>query len=273
MIATLPVNDCPKQMALVLKRLADVVIAALLTLLLSPLLALIALLIAVTSPGPLLYRQRRVGQGGSSFLICKFRTMYPGSDKAGPLVTSSDDQRVTPTGRWLRAHKIDELPQLFNVLKGDMSLVGPRPQVPRFVEHFDPALRAIVLSVRPGITGPTSLYFRHEEDLLGNRPDREQYYIRTILPLKLAMDARAVQTWTPSADISSLWQTGVLLVQAFVRRVLLRNSPKECGHCADVRRDLTSCSLEGPTVAFSDRERRQHTPQHLPDASGEVVSA
>ena len=176
-------------------RLLDLGAALCLLLLCAPVLLWAALAVKLTSPGPVFYRQERVGRGGCLFQIWKLRTMFAacGSAPGGPSVTAQDDTRITPLGRHLRSWKVDELPQLFNVLRGDMSLVGPRPQVPRFVDCFDPHLRQVALSVRPGMTGPAALFFRHEEFLLTGQPDRERFYIRQILPIKLQMDAEYVR--------------------------------------------------------------------------------
>jgi len=200
-----------------LRRLLDSALALALILLLGPLLLTIAILIRVTSRGPLFYCQKRVGRGGQLFDICKFRTMLPQAEHLGPSVTSSDDARVTPVGRYLRHTKMDELPQLWNVIRGDMSLVGPRPQVPRLVDCFDPARRDIVLHVRPGITGPTALRFRREESLLAGKADREGFYITQILPAKLEMDVRYVQTRSLSGDLRILTQTAWLFSFAPLR--------------------------------------------------------
>jgi lipopolysaccharide/colanic/teichoic acid biosynthesis glycosyltransferase len=186
--------------------------AALAFLLLSaPVLAWAALAVKISSPGPVFYRQNRVGRDGRIFEIWKFRTMMATSQN-GPLVTAQDDVRITPLGRRLRSWKLDELPQLFNVLCGEMSLVGPRPQVPCFVDCFDPRLRRIVLSVRPGMTGPTALYFRREEFLLAGQPDRERFYMSQILPLKLQMDAEYVRTRSLRNDLRVLADTLHLIV-------------------------------------------------------------
>jgi lipopolysaccharide/colanic/teichoic acid biosynthesis glycosyltransferase len=193
------------------KRSFDFLAALLAIVVLSPVFIIVGALVAITSQGPLLYRQKRVGRDGRLFEICKFRTMCVGADRSGPSVTASDDERITPIGRWLRISKLDEIPQLFNVLRGDMSLVGPRPQVPQFVEHFDPNLRELVLRVRPGITGPTAIRFRHEEQLLANQPDRENFYIRTILPIKLEMDVDYVANRSMGEDMKILFATARML--------------------------------------------------------------
>ncbi len=203
-----------------LRRLMDIAVALALLVLLLPFFALICLLIVCTSPGLPIFRQKRVGRDGRLFHIYKFRTMHPNADQFGPSVTATDDPRITPIGRRLRDNKLDELPQLFNVLRGDMSLVGPRPQVPRFVEHFEPSLRPVVLAVRPGITGPTTLHFRHEERMLAAQDNREDYYIQRILPTKLAMDAQYVRTRSLRNDMRVLGETVRLFSMALVRRVL-----------------------------------------------------
>ncbi len=202
------------------RRSLDTGIALLILIVLSGLLLLVAVLVSCTSHGPLFYKQKRVGRGGKLFEIWKFRTMRPGSDRSGPSVTSADDDRITPVGRFLRNWKLDELPQLWNVVRGDMGLVGPRPQVPRFVDCFDPSLRSIVLHVRPGITGPTALHFRHEESLLANKDDREGFYIEQILPVKLEMDVEYVQNRTLRSDLRILTQTAWMFSVAPVKRVL-----------------------------------------------------
>jgi len=168
-----------------MKRVCDVVVSSCALVVLSPLLIAIALAVRLSSPGPALYRGARVGRNGREFSILKFRSMRvapaPMSD-----ITVHADPRVTPTGRLLRASKVDELPQLWNVIRGEMSLVGPRPEAPRYVVTYTAEQRD-VLSVRPGVTGLTQIYFRHEERLLnGSHPER--YYRTALLPAKLEID-------------------------------------------------------------------------------------
>ncbi len=201
----------------VLRRALDVGGSLLLLTLSLPVLLPAALAVKLSSPGPVFYRQERVGQGGRRFQIWKLRTMRV-SAAGGPLVTAQDDARITPLGSRLRSWKLDELPQLFNVIYGDMSLVGPRPQVPRFVDRFDPERRRIVLSVRPGITGPTALYFRHEEYLLAGRADQERFYIAHILPVKLAMDAEYVRARSLRGDLRVLGDTLYLVLSRLAGR-------------------------------------------------------
>uniref|UniRef100_A0A7C1JWM5 Sugar transferase n=1 Tax=Caldilinea aerophila TaxID=133453 RepID=A0A7C1JWM5_9CHLR len=168
------------------QRLFDVIAASAGLLLLSPLFLVVALWVKLDSPGPVFYRALRVGRGGTLFRLFKFRTMVVDADRSGPGITVSDDVRVTKAGRWLRRTKIDELPQLINVLLGDMSLVGPRPEDPRYVTLYTPEQRQI-LSYRPGITSAASLAFRNEETLLVGS-DWETVYREKIMPAKLSID-------------------------------------------------------------------------------------
>ena len=144
------------------KRLFDLLLAAGALLLLAPLLLVLALVVWLDTPGPVFFRQERVGRGGRTFRIHKFRTMGVDAPQRGLALTVGEDPRITRSGRWLRRTRLDELPQLIDVLKGDMSLVGPRPEVPRYVQHYPPALRDRALAVRPGITDPSSLAFLNE---------------------------------------------------------------------------------------------------------------
>ena len=180
------------------KRLFDVLSALLgLALFGLPMLA-VAAWIKLDSPGPVFFRQERVGRHGKVFRIHKFRTMGVDAEARGPQLTVGADARVTRVGRVLRANRLDELPQFLDVLAGDMSLVGPRPDVPRYVEMWPPALRERVLRVRPGITDPASLQFRDEASLLAAAADPEREYRDVILPRKLAVAA-------DYADRASLW--------------------------------------------------------------------
>ncbi len=153
---------------------------------LSPLLITVALAVRLSGPGPVLFRHERVGRRGLRFRICKFRTMVPEAPQRGGSVTVGGDARVTPLGAVLRRTKIDELPQLLNVLKGEMSLVGPRPEVPEYVEMYREQY-APILEVRPGITHRVTLIFRDEEGLLARADDPERYYRERVMPHKIAM--------------------------------------------------------------------------------------
>ncbi|MBA3471290.1 MAG: sugar transferase [Herpetosiphonaceae bacterium] len=180
-----------------MKRAVDLIGAALGLGVLSPILLGVALAIKLSSPGPVFYRATRVGRGGTPFRLYKFRSMVVDADRRGPAITAGGDPRVTPIGRWLRRTKVDELPQLLNVLAGEMSLVGPRPEDPRYVALYDDDQRRI-LTVRPGITSAASLAYRHEEALLSG-PDWERTYRTTIMPQKLAIDLAYVEK-------QSLWE-------------------------------------------------------------------
>jgi len=168
-----------------MKRLLDIAAASAGLLLLAPLLGLVALSIKLDSPGPVLFRQERIGRGFRPFWILKFRTMRQ-SEAPGPAITAENDPRITRLGRFLRRSKIDELPQLVNVLKGDMSLVGPRPEVPRYVETFQRDYEEI-LAVRPGLTDLASLKYRNESALLGSSRDPEREYLERVLPDKIRL--------------------------------------------------------------------------------------
>jgi lipopolysaccharide/colanic/teichoic acid biosynthesis glycosyltransferase len=192
------------------KRMLDAIAAAVGLLLLSPLLIILAALVKITSLGPVFYRQERVGLGGRVFRIVKFRTMCQDADRRGPAITSAWDLRVTTAGRLLRRLKLDELPQLWNVLRGDMSLVGPRPEVPRYVLAYSPVQQR-VLSVRPGITDPASIAYRREEELLAGHADLDRYYREVVLPGKLNMNLEYLDRMSFIYDLSMLVRTMVAI--------------------------------------------------------------
>lgn len=187
------------------KRLFDIVFASIGLVIISPLLLWLAIVIKGTSPGPILYRARRVGQNGKLFELYKFRSMVVGADKIGPGITHGQDNRITSIGRFLRHYKLDELPQLFNVLKGDMSFVGPRPEDPRYVEYYSPEQRR-VLQIRPGITSWASISYRDESKYL-NANNWEQLYIQKILPAKLKLDLEYVSNQSLWTDLKIIFQT------------------------------------------------------------------
>jgi lipopolysaccharide/colanic/teichoic acid biosynthesis glycosyltransferase len=188
------------------KRLVDVAIAACSLALLSPALIVVAILVKLTSRGPALYWQDRVGRGGRIFRIAKFRSMVAEAEKRGPDITSSGDARVTPLGAILRKFKIDEFPQLWNVLKGEMSLVGPRPELPRYVLDYT-AEQRLVLSVRPGITDIASIAYRHEEQILGQSEHPEQLYRTVVLPDKLKLNMKYILNMSLLFDVKLVLQT------------------------------------------------------------------
>lgn len=189
------------------KRLFDIVCSGLGLLLLSPLLVAVAAWIKLDSRGPVMFRQERVGRHGKPFRIHKFRTMRVDAPKLGPQITIGEDARITRSGRWLRASKVDELPQLWDVLRGAMSLVGPRPEVPRYVALYPAALREVVLSVRPGITDPASLSFRNESELLAKAADPEREYVEVVMPMKLGLAADYVRNASLMGDIRLILAT------------------------------------------------------------------
>ena len=193
------------------KRLFDLFGAALALLLLSPLLLLVASWIKLDSPGPVFFRQERVGRHGVPFRIHKFRTMAHGA--RGLPLTVGDDARITRAGAFLRRTRIDELPQFFDVLRGAMSLVGPRPEVPRYVAHYPPGLRERALAVRPGITDPASLAFIDEAALLARAADPEREYIEVILPAKLQCAVDYAARASVRTDLGVLWRTLWLLLR------------------------------------------------------------
>ena len=189
-----------------IKRLFDLVCALPGLIVLAPLFLVIGLLIKLDSPGPVFYRGERIGKDGIPFKMFKFRTMVVNADQMGSALTHSGDPRVTQVGRALRHWKIDELPQVINILRGDMSVVGPRPESPRYVEHYTPEQRQ-VLSVRPGVTGLTQVKFRNEETLLQSCADLEVDYVETIMPQKLALDLEYIAHRSLLLDVELILET------------------------------------------------------------------
>lgn len=194
-----------------IKRLFDIAVALVGLMLLAPWFALIALTIKLDSTGPVFFRQTRVGRRGKPFNIFKFRTMAIQTGETRQL-TVGDDCRITRVGRFLRHYKLDELPQLINVLHGTMSLVGPRPEVPRYVAYYPSDIRAIVLSVTPGITDWASIFYREESTLLGQAIDPEKTYINVILPIKLSYYVRYVRQRSFWTDLQIICKTLVAIV-------------------------------------------------------------
>ncbi len=192
------------------KRAFDIVCAALGLLILSPVLLVCALLVGLTSPGGVLFRQERVGKDGVPFTIYKFRSMR--KDNAGLKISTSGDSRITPVGRVLRKAKLDELPQLWNVLKGDMSFVGPRPEVREYTDLYTPEQRQVLL-LRPGITGLASIRYRNENELLTASDDPNRTYIEEIMPAKLALDLEYIPRACVSYDIKLILETLVTVVR------------------------------------------------------------
>ena len=188
------------------KRTFDVVLAMIAFLLLSPLFLLGSLLAKLQSKGPVFYKSKRVGKDEVIFEMYKFRTMVVNADTLGGSLTTYRDTRITPTGRFLRWTKIDELPNLINVIKGEMSLIGPRPEAPDYVKYYT-EIQKQVLQVKPGMTGPSQLANRDEEQKLKGQQDAEHYYITELMPKKLALDLHYVATQSIATDIRWLLKT------------------------------------------------------------------
>jgi len=195
------------------KRSLDLVLAGGGLLVLTPLLGVIAVLIKLDSKGPVFFRQVRIGQGGRKFAIYKFRTMVADAPLKGGQLTSAGDSRITRVGKILRETKLDELPQLLNVMRGEMSLVGPRPEVPRYVDLFRVEYQEI-LQVQPGITDLASLKYRSESEILGSAADPEREYVSRVLPDKIALAKEYVHRSSFWFDLSLLFRT---FVKVFVR--------------------------------------------------------
>jgi lipopolysaccharide/colanic/teichoic acid biosynthesis glycosyltransferase len=210
------------------KRIVDVLAAAFGLLLLAPIFFLIAVLIKLTSRGPVFFRQTRVGQFEKPFRMFKFRSMTGAGSGPGALLTCAADPRVTPLGRWLRKSKLDELPQLINVLRGEMSLVGPRPEVPEYVAVYsEDQLR--VLLVKPGITGLVAINNVREEELLAAQTDKHSFYQSVLLPAKLKLDLLYCREIRLSEDLRILFATFFKIFQrsAASASPLLPNSEKQ----------------------------------------------
>lgn len=189
-----------------MKRIFDIAVSFLGLIVLSPLFLVLALWIVFDSKGSPIYKQVRVGKNGKDFTIYKFRTMYKNSDKKGLLTISDHDSRITHAGYHLRKHKLDELPQLINVLLGDMSLVGPRPEVRKYVNMYSKEQQK-VLAVKPGITDYASIKYRYENEILANQQNPEQFYIEHIMPDKLKLNLSYIGNRTFFKDIKIIYKT------------------------------------------------------------------
>lgn len=192
------------------KRVLDVLGAGIGLLLLCPVFAVVAVLIKLDDGGPVYFLQTRIGRGGRPFRMLKFRTMTVDAEQRGGSLTIGEDPRITRLGRILRASKLDELPQLVNVLAGQMSLVGPRPELPKYVAFYDASQRR-VLDLRPGITDPASIVYRHESTLLGGSSDPEALYMHTILPDKIRINLEYAGRATIFSDLAVIVRTITVL--------------------------------------------------------------
>lgn len=193
-----------------IKRLFDLLFASLGLMMLAPLFACIALIIKLDSNGPIFFRQVRVGQFNKNFKIYKFRTMCTNAERIGALVSTGDDPRITKVGSFLRRYKLDELPQLLNVVKGEMSLVGPRPEVSRYVDKFSKDY-AEILKIKPGITDFAALEYRDENELLNGVEDPDKIYVEKILPDKIVYYRRYIEEMGFFTDILILYKTMIAI--------------------------------------------------------------
>ena len=200
----------PSAATMACKRAFDILCSFLGLVVLSPVLLVVSVLVAVTSPGGVFFRQERIGKDGRPFRIFKFRSMR--KDNAGLKITTGKDSRITPVGRFLRKSKIDELPQLINVLVGDMSFVGPRPEVADYVNLYTPYQRQVLL-VRPGITGLASIRFRNENDLLTASDDPNRTYVEQIMPRKIDLDLEYIPHASVFYDIKLIFQTFAVVIK------------------------------------------------------------
>ncbi len=188
------------------KRLLDILFSLTGLLILSPLFAVVALLIKLDGDGPVFFRQERVGKDFQPFRIYKFRTMHPSAENKGPLITVRGDARITKIGALLRKYKIDELPQLLNVLKGDMSFVGPRPEVKKYVRLFNSEYKKL-LKIRPGITDPASIKYSDEERVLSQSGNWEEDYTKKILPEKIKLSLHYADNYNVITDLNLILKT------------------------------------------------------------------
>lgn len=222
-------NDFPKEMqveqvkkyyeilqchkgSLLAKRIFDIIVASLLVVILSPILLFLSILIKIDSPGPVMFRQVRVTTYGKPFRIFKFRTMVNNADKIGTQVTTKGDSRVTRMGKMLRGCRLDELPQLFNVLKGEMSFVGTRPEVEKYVAHYTDEMKATLL-MPAGITSRASIEYKDEERLLESAENADEVYIHQVLPEKMKYNLRAIEKFSFWDDIKTMFATVIAVIK------------------------------------------------------------
>ena len=189
-----------------MKRLFDITLSIPGLILLSPLFIILAIWIKKDSKGPVFYKQIRIGKGGKEFYLYKFRSMRQGADKQGLLTVGGKDPRITKSGSFIRTYKLDEFPQLINVLKGDMSIVGPRPEVPKYVALYTRDQQK-VLSVKPGISDWASIYFRNENELLAQAENPEEFYVSEVMPQKLLMNLKYINNNSLFIDVKIIFNT------------------------------------------------------------------
>lgn len=187
------------------KRIFDIISSFFFLVLIFPLFILISILIKIDSKGPIFFKQIRVGINNKDFLLLKFRTMRV-DQKNSSLITVGNDSRITNVGNFLRKYKLDEFPQLINILKGEMSVVGPRPEVRKYVDMYSIS-QLEILSVKPGLTDPSSIKFSNESELLGTAENPEKYYIETLMPLKILISLKYIRTQSFVGDLRIIFQT------------------------------------------------------------------
>lgn len=200
-----------------MKRLFDITLSIPGLILLSPLFIILAIWIKKDSKGPVFYKQIRIGKDGREFYLYKFRSMRQGADKQGLLTVGGKDPRITKSGSFIRTYKLDEFPQLINVLKGDMSIVGPRPEVPKYVALYT-ADQQKVLSVKPGISDWASIYFRNENELLAQAENPEEFYVSEVMPQKLSMNLKYINNNNLFIDLKIILNT--------IKMVIFKKSDK-----------------------------------------------
>jgi lipopolysaccharide/colanic/teichoic acid biosynthesis glycosyltransferase len=209
------------------KRAFDVAAALMVLLLLAPLLIVVALAIKLSSPGPVFFKQERIGRGGRRFKMLKFRTMVANAERLGPNVSATQDRRITALGRVLRRCFLDEAPQLVNVLRGDMSLVGPRPETPEYASLLSPGQRR-VLTVRPGMTGPSTIaYSAVEAEILAAQEDPDRYYRDHLLHARISADLEYIERASLGADLRILGRTALLVAAGLGVPLRPRQAPEE----------------------------------------------
>ncbi|MBR2806786.1 MAG: sugar transferase [Oscillospiraceae bacterium] len=201
-----------KKLSLVLKRLLDILVSLVLTVILSPVLVLISLIVVIDSKGPVFYRQERITKNMKTFRIFKFRTMVDNADRIGPLVTTDNDSRITRVGRILRKVRLDELPQLFNILAGDMTLVGTRPEVRKYVDRYTDEMMATLL-LPAGVTSTASIKYKDESELLDKADDPDRVYVEKILPEKMKYNLEYLDSFSFIKDIGILISTVVAVLR------------------------------------------------------------
>ena len=200
------------RVSLLLKRIFDIIVAGLLIVVLSPVMIILSIMIKADSKGPVFFRQVRVTRYGRPFRIFKFRTMVDHADEIGTQVTTKGDARVTKIGKRLRGCRLDELPQLFNILTGDMTFVGTRPEVPKYVEHYTNVMKATLL-LPAGVTSMTSIEYKDEERLLESADDADDVYIKTILPEKMKYNLEAIKKFSFLEDIKTMLTTVIAVLK------------------------------------------------------------